>query len=136
MCGNNENVQFNKKQEFFPTRNHSCLLEQIWKMALRLIITIAALRIIYVEGGIYTPDDSLPDGVITKYLKGKTEASCLLQCERDEQCDKTMFKMKNKQSRSGECWFVKKVSNGTKDEVKKLKQDISIRSFKKKIGRY
>ncbi|XP_057290414.1 uncharacterized protein LOC130613104 [Hydractinia symbiolongicarpus] len=100
-------------------------------MAIRLIVTIGVLRIIYIKGGIYTPDDSSPDGVITKYLKGKTEVSCLLQCERDEQCDKTMFKMKNKQSRSGECWFVKEVSNGTKDEVKKLKQDILIKSFKK-----
>ncbi|XP_057316217.1 uncharacterized protein LOC130657256 [Hydractinia symbiolongicarpus] len=101
-------------------------------MALKLFIaSIATLQIIYVKGGHYTSHEDLSDGVITKYLKGKTKVSCVLQCERDEQCDEAMFRLNDKQRRSGECWFVKKISNNGKVDTGKFKQDKSIKSFKK-----
>ncbi|XP_057316429.1 uncharacterized protein LOC130657461 [Hydractinia symbiolongicarpus] len=99
---------------------------------IHFIILLSACQIFHVEAGIYTPHENLPDGVITKYLKGKTEVSCLLQCERDGKCDEAMFKLNDKQRRSGECWFVmKKISNDTKNEIKDMRQDKSIKSFKK-----
>ncbi|XP_057293864.1 uncharacterized protein LOC130622416 [Hydractinia symbiolongicarpus] len=81
-----------------------------------------------VKAGIYVQGDELPNGNITKYLKGKTEVSCLLECERSEQCDTILFKQKNKQTRSGYCWFVKK-KNTT--DVKKKMDNSSAKIFKK-----
>lgn len=81
-----------------------------------------------IRAGTYVQGDELPNGNITKHLKGKTEVSCLLGCERSEQCDTILFKLKNERTRSGYCWFVKK-KNTT--DVKRKMQNSSAKIFKK-----
>lgn len=97
-----------------------------------LKIAVFAFQVLFVMGGYYTLDDELPDETsITKYLKRETEVSCLLQCERDKQCDRIMFKVQNKQMRNGECWFVKQNTTDKGGEMQTLKKDRSIKSYKK-----
>ncbi|XP_057303158.1 uncharacterized protein LOC130640656 [Hydractinia symbiolongicarpus] len=96
------------------------------------LLGLAAIQITFVGTALYTPDEEIPDGSITKYFKGKTEISCLLQCERDEQCDRVIFKLQNKQMRNGECWFVE-TNTGS---IQKLKKDKSIKSYKKIMPEY
>ncbi|XP_057299898.1 uncharacterized protein LOC130630426 [Hydractinia symbiolongicarpus] len=100
-------------------------------MFIFLKLLVVAFLITLVVGDLYTPDDELPKGGITKYLKGETEVSCLLQCERDQQCDNAMFKSKNKQMRRGDCWFVKMNATDQGEEMQMLKTDEAITSYKK-----
>ncbi|XP_057316547.1 uncharacterized protein LOC130657575 [Hydractinia symbiolongicarpus] len=93
-------------------------------------IAVAAFQILFVRCGYYTQDDELPDGGVTKYLKRETKISCLLKCERDEDCDNIMFKLQNKEMMNGECWFVKKNATDTAEEIQKLKKDKAIEGYK------
>ncbi|XP_057309791.1 uncharacterized protein LOC130647822 [Hydractinia symbiolongicarpus] len=99
-------------------------------MFIFLKIAVFTLQILFVWGGYYTLDDELPDGGVTKYFKNCTEVSCLLQCEREKQCDRIMFKLHNKQMRNGECWFVKNTTDKG-EEMQTLKKDKSIKSYQK-----
>lgn len=96
-----------------------------------LKFAVMSFQIILVVGDLYTPDDELPKGGITKYLKGETEVSCLLQCERDQQCDNVMFELKNKQMMRGDCWFVKRNATDKGEEMQKLKAVKAMTSYKK-----
>ncbi|XP_057316191.1 uncharacterized protein LOC130657234 [Hydractinia symbiolongicarpus] len=93
-------------------------------------IAVAAFQILFVRCGYYTQDDELPDGGVTKYLKRETKISCVLKCERDEDCDNIMFKLQNKEMMNGECWFVKKNPTDTAEDIQELKKDKAIEGYK------
>lgn len=96
-----------------------------------VMIAVAAVQILFVRGGLYSLEDQLPVGGITKYLKAINEVSCLLQCERDKDCDSVMFKLQNDQTRNGECWFVRTDATDKGAELQRLKEEKSIKNYKK-----
>lgn len=100
------------------------------------ILGLAAIQITFVGSALYTPDDELPDGSVTKYFKGKTKISCMLLCEGDKQCDRVIFKLQNKQMGNGECWFVETSTGSMEEEIQTLKKDESIKSYKKIMPKY
>lgn len=101
-------------------------------MALNVLkITVAAFQINLVRAGWYISDDKLPDGGVTKYLKQITEVSCLLQCERDEECDNAIFRLRSKENRLGDCGFVKKDVPDKDGEMQTLQQNEPMSGYKR-----
>lgn len=83
--------------------------------------------------GWYISDDKLPDGGVTKYLKQITEVSCLLQCERDEECDNAIFRLRSKENRLGDCGFVKKDVPDKDGEMQTLQQNEPMSGYKRVV---
>lgn len=103
----------------------------MWLNLLAVRSALVGSQIIIIEGGIYKADDNLPNGVVTKYFKCKSEVSCVLQCERDGDCGRIIFKLRNQQMRSGECWFVKLNTTEMSEVGRNLEKDEPLKVLKR-----